>query len=71
MKPCVFLMRLTEPGKKHLLEHVQCVKEGHEAYMFYFCNRTDETTFRISNEIDADYFATLQYARHCGVKVLA
>ncbi len=62
---------VTERGKKHLLELAQCVKEGHEAYMFYFCNRTDGTTFRIAHEIDADYFATLQYARQCGVKVLA
>ena len=62
---------VTERGKKHLLELIECVKSGHKAYMFYFCNRTDGINFRIANEIDADYYATLKYAMQCGVMTLA
>ena len=62
---------VTERGKKHLLELIECIKVGHLAYMFYFCNRSDGDYFRIAHEIDADYYRTLQYAMQCGVRVLA
>tara|TARA_B100000029_G_C17447357_1_gene913726 strand:- start:303 stop:995 length:693 start_codon:yes stop_codon:yes gene_type:complete len=61
---------ITTRGKKHLEELIKAKSEGYESFMLFVIQRNDCNSFKISNDIDPEYYATLNKAKKYGVKML-
>ncbi|MGK0220165.1 MAG: sugar fermentation stimulation protein A [Planctomycetota bacterium] len=62
---------VTERGRKHLVELMDMVTEGHRAVMFYVVSRADVNSFAPADDIDPVYGKTLREAIEHGVEILA
>lgn len=62
---------VTERGRKHLIELIDMVAEGHRAVMFYVVSRADVRSFAPADDIDPVYGQTLRQAMDAGVEALA
>lgn len=62
---------VTERGKKHLLELMHVVEQGHRAAMVFVVQRSGCDLFRPAADVDPEYAATLSEARRAGVEVYA
>lgn len=70
-KLALFPDAVTERGRKHLIELMDMVSEGHRAVMFYVVSRKDVTSFSPADDIDPVYGKTLREAVEHGVEILA
>lgn len=62
---------VTERGRKHLGELVECVRAGDRGVMFYLVNRPEGLVFRPATDIDPAYGEALAEAYKQGVEILA
>jgi sugar fermentation stimulation protein A len=62
---------VTERGRKHLLELMECVRQGQRAVMFFCIQRSDGSVFKPAAHIDPAYAETLKEAQQAGVELLA
>jgi len=70
-KRALFPDAITSRGRKHLLELIDMVHEGHRAMMFYCVSRADATSFGPATEVDPAYCETLLEAVRAGVELQA
>jgi len=61
---------VTERGKKHLIELMDMVNEGHRAAMVFVVQRQDVKKFAPAEEIDPNYAKTLKKAYENGVEIV-
>ena len=61
----------TERGVKHILELIECAKEGYESYLIFVIQMKGCHRFTPYTEIDADFAAALRFAAEAGVQVIA
>ena len=61
---------VTARGAKHLRELARCVTGGARAVMLYVVQRNDCESFRLADDIDPNYVAEFQQARHLGVEAI-
>lgn len=62
---------VTERGRKHLVELVEMVKQGHRAVMCFVLQRSDGKHVTPADAIDPEYGQTLRWAAQQGVEMLA
>lgn len=67
----IFPDAVTERGKKHLLELINVVNNGHRAAMLYIIQRSDGNGFRPAEEMDSAYAETWLKAKQAGVEMYA
>ncbi|KAL0242557.1 hypothetical protein GEMRC1_005120 [Eukaryota sp. GEM-RC1] len=60
----------TKRGTKHVLELIEVVKSGHDAYVVFVPQRNDVESFSTNTVIDPDFTAAVVKARDAGVQVL-
>ncbi|APJ04871.1 DNA/RNA nuclease SfsA [Silvanigrella aquatica] len=67
---------VTERGQKHLIELINAKNKGDDAWLFFVLMRGSEVSekllkdsFRIANEIDAEYHALFERAKKEGVRI--
>lgn len=70
-KRALFPDAVTSRGRKHLLELMEMVRQGHRAVMFYCVSRSDATSFAAAAEVDPAYCTTLEEAVEAGVEMEA
>ena len=70
-KRALFPDAVTERGRKHLVELMDMVSEGHRAVMFFCVSRADVTSFSPADDIDPAYGTTLREAVEAGVELQA
>ena len=61
---------VTERGRKHLIELMEMVKQGHRAVMLFIIQRNDGTIFKPAAHIDPKYADGLKTAYENGVEIL-
>ena len=61
---------VTSRGKKHLNELSEAKKKGYTSYILYLVQREDCDSFKIADDIDAEYKIAFTSAIKKGVKVL-
>ena len=70
-KRALFPDAVTERGRKHLVELMDMISEGHRAVMFFCVSRADVTSFSPADDIDPAYGTTLREAVEAGVELQA
>jgi sugar fermentation stimulation protein A len=70
-KRALFPDAVTERGRKHLVELMEMVAEGHRSVMFFCVSRSDVTSFAPADDIDPAYGETLREAVAAGVELEA
>lgn len=70
-KRALFPDAVTSRGRKHLVELMDMVQEGHRAVMFYCISRGDATSFAAAADVDPAYCETLAEAIKAGVELEA
>ena len=62
---------ITSRGSKHLLQLIKSLKKGYNAYVLFLTQIQDINSFKISKDIDKDYYQNNLIAKKAGVKFLA
>ena len=60
---------ITSRGKKHLRELINAQKQGYKSYLFFIVQREDCDLFKITEDLDKEYFAEFNHAIKNGLNV--